>query len=57
MRELHTWTAECESLVLFLAVGHLKNFIAFCSSRLDGQMGPSVNQLPDGWYQDYLVGA
>ena len=57
MRELQTWTCECASLILFLAVGHLKNFIAFCSSRLDGQMGPTVNQLSDAWYQEYTVRA
>ena len=53
--ELHRWTSECESLVFFLAVGDLKKLVAFSSSRLDGQMGPAVNQLADSWYRDYLV--
>ena len=53
--ELQRWTSECESLILFLAVGDLKKLIAFSSSRLDGQMGPAVSQLPDAWYRNYLV--
>ena len=53
--ELQRWTSECESMILFLAVGDLKKLIAFTSSRLDGQMGPAVNQLSDSWYQNCLV--
>ncbi len=55
MQELHKWTSEVSAMLVFLAVGNLKNYVAFTSSRLDGNIGPSVSQLPDKFYQDFLV--
>lgn len=56
MQELLQWSSEVNSLIVFLAVGNLKNFVAFTSSRLDGNVGPDVGQLPDSWYQSFNVG-
>ncbi|KAL0055425.1 hypothetical protein WJX82_000314 [Trebouxia sp. C0006] len=53
MQELHKWTSEVSGMLVFLAVGNLKNYLAFSSSRLDGNIGPSVSQLPDNFYQDF----
>lgn len=55
MQELHKWTSEVSGMLVFLAVGNLKNYLAFSSSRLDGNIGPSVSQLPDNFYQDFEV--
>ncbi len=55
MDVLHKWTSEVSAMLVFLAVGNLKNYLAFTSSRLDGNMGPSVSQLPDTFYQDFVV--
>ena len=55
MQELHKWTSEVSALLVFLAVGNLKNYLSFSSSRLDGNLGPSVSQLPDTFYQDFVV--
>ena len=55
MDELHKWTSEVSAMLVFLAVGNLKKYLTFTSSRLDGNMGPSVSQLPDTFYQDFVV--
>lgn len=55
MEELHKWTSEVSAMLVFLAVGNLKNYLTFTSSRLDGNIGPSVSQLPDTYYRDFVV--
>ena len=55
IKQAQRWTCESNALRVFLAVGNLKNFIAFSTTRLDGSMGPGANQLTDAWYQDFLV--
>ena len=55
MEELQKWTSEVSAMLVFLAVGNLKNYLTFTSSRLDGTIGPSVSQLPDTFYQDFVV--
>ena len=40
---------------VLVAVGTLKKYVAFSSSRLDGVMGPDSMELSDAWYQDLLV--
>jgi len=55
MKELHTWTSEVSAMLVFLAVGNLQNYLTFTSSRLDGNIGPSVSQLPDTFYHDFVV--
>ncbi|KAL0024105.1 hypothetical protein WJX79_007265 [Trebouxia sp. C0005] len=55
MEELHKWTSEVSAMLVFLAVGNLKNYLTFTSSRLDGNIGPSVSQLPDTYYRDFVT--
>ena len=55
IKQAQKWTCESDALRVFLAVGNLKNFVAFSTTRLDGTMGPGSNQLTDDWYQDLLV--
>ena len=60
--ELCKWTCQCGSLLIFLAVGNLEKFLAFTTSKLDGTITASGwdyqrNQLPNAWYQDFLVRA
>lgn len=54
---LRKWTCELSSLRVFLALGHLKKYLSFCSVRLDGTAGPSAPQLTDAWYHELLVGS
>ena len=53
--ELQKWTCQCGCLRVFLAMGNWKKFLAFSSSRLDGQVGPCSSDLSDDWYQRILV--
>ena len=55
IKQAQRWTCESNAMRVFLAVGNLKNFVAFSTTRLDGSMGPGANQLTDAWYQDFLV--
>ncbi|DBA95755.1 TPA: hypothetical protein ACH3X1_001309 [Trebouxia sp. C0004] len=55
MEDLHKWTSEVSAMLVFLAVGNLRNYLSFTSSRLDGNIGPSVSQLPDTFYQDFVT--
>ena len=55
MQELLQWSSQVNSLIVFLAVGNVKNFVAYTGSRLDGNVGPNVSQLPDSWYHSFTV--
>ena len=55
MQELREWSSQVNSLIVFLAVGNVRNFVAFTGTRLDGNQGPSVAELPDSWYQSFTV--
>ena len=55
IKQAQRWACESNALRVFLAVGNLKNFVAFSTTRLDGSMGPGASQLTDAWYQDFLV--
>ena len=52
---LHKWLSENYALRVFLAVGNSKNFVTFMGSRLDGVVGPLASQLPESWYQEFVV--
>ena len=55
MQELREWSSQVNSLIVFLAVGNVRNFVAFTGTRLDGNQGPSVAELPDSWYHSFTV--
>ena len=55
LQQMQTWVCELSTMHVYLALGNLKNFLAFTTSRLDGFPGHGTAQLSEGWYQGVLV--
>lgn len=54
--QLHTWVCEQSTIRVYLAVGNLRNFLTYTTSRLDGFPGHGTAQLGEAWYHGILVG-
>lgn len=53
--DMHRWITELTSLTICVSLGNPKGLKAFHSASMDGSSA-TVNQLPDSFYEDLLVG-
>lgn len=54
--DMHRWITELTSLTICVSLGNPKGLKAFHSASMDGSSA-TVNQLPDSFYEDLLVGS
>ena len=52
---MHRWMTELTSLMVCVSLGNPKGLKALHSASMDGSSA-TVNQLPDSFYEDLLVG-